>query len=150
MGILGTCAQYNWSVLKLIKVDVNINHQIIEFDILITRFWQPTVCFINVIWIVLYQKQVSRAVTSIYILHIPGDIITCPCHWYLLLAQHSWYIKQGESKYTVHVSLYLLSLISVSRFCVVVVLFSSPVLILMIIVLASWQSCRWIYTEKYG
>ena len=33
------------------------------------------------------QRQVSRAGTSNYIPHILWDVITCPCPWYLLLAQ---------------------------------------------------------------
>ena len=40
-------------------------------------------------WGVLCQKQVSRAGTSNYIPQILWDVITCPCPWYLLLAQHS-------------------------------------------------------------
>ena len=40
---------------------------------------------------VLYQKQVSRARVSDYIPQILCDVITCPCHWYLLLAQYSSY-----------------------------------------------------------
>ena len=41
-----------------------------------------------------YQKQVSKAGTSNYIPQIQWDMITCPCPWYLLLAQHSWYHVQ--------------------------------------------------------
>ena len=37
------------------------------------------------------QQQVSRAGTSKYIPVILWDVITCPCPWYLLLAQHSSY-----------------------------------------------------------
>ena len=37
----------------------------------------------------LCQKQVSRAGTSNYIPHMLWDLITCPCPWCLLLAQHS-------------------------------------------------------------
>ena len=46
-------------------------------------------------WEVLFQKQVSRAGTSNYIPRILWDVITCPCPWYLLLAQHSWNIPTG-------------------------------------------------------
>ena len=35
------------------------------------------------------QKQVSRAGTSNYFPQYPWDVITCPCPWYLFLAQHS-------------------------------------------------------------
>ena len=38
---------------------------------------------------VLCQKQVSRAGTSNYIPGILWDVITCPCPWYLLLAEYS-------------------------------------------------------------
>ena len=38
---------------------------------------------------VLYQKQVSMAGTSNYIPQILWDVITRPCHWYLLLLQYS-------------------------------------------------------------
>ena len=40
-------------------------------------------------WGVLRQKQVSRAGTSNYIPQYLWDVITCPCPWYLFLAQHS-------------------------------------------------------------
>ena len=43
----------------------------------------------NIIWGVLCQKQISRAQTSNYIPQKLWDVITCPCPWYLLLAQHS-------------------------------------------------------------
>ena len=43
----------------------------------------------NIIWGVLCQKQISRARTSNYIPQKLWDVITCPCPWYLLLAQHS-------------------------------------------------------------
>ena len=39
------------------------------------------------IWEHLCQKQVSRAGTSNYIPQYLWDVITCPCPWYLLLAQ---------------------------------------------------------------
>ena len=39
-------------------------------------------------WGVLCQKQVSRAGTINYIPQYLWDVITCPCAWYLLLAQH--------------------------------------------------------------
>ena len=35
------------------------------------------------------QKQVSRAWTSNYAPQFLWDVITSPCPWYLLLAQHS-------------------------------------------------------------
>ena len=38
-----------------------------------------------------FQKQASRAGTSNYIPQYLQDVITIPCPWYLLLAQHSWY-----------------------------------------------------------
>ena len=38
------------------------------------------------------QKQVWAARTSKYIPQILWDVITCPCPWYLLLAQRSSYI----------------------------------------------------------
>ena len=38
---------------------------------------------------VLCPKKVSRARTSNYIPQILWDVITCPCPWYMLLAQHS-------------------------------------------------------------
>ena len=41
-------------------------------------------------WDVWCQKQVSRAWTSNYIPQKLWDVITCPCPWYLLLAQQSW------------------------------------------------------------
>ena len=44
------------------------------------------------IWEVLCQKQVSRAGRSNYIPHYLWDVITCPCPWYLHLAQNSWYM----------------------------------------------------------
>ena len=50
---------------------------------------------------VLYQKQVSRAWTSNYIPQYLWDVITCPCPWYLLLAQHSSY-----TRHTVHLKKY--------------------------------------------
>ena len=40
---------------------------------------------------VLCQKQVSSAGTSNYILQYLCGVVTCPCPWYLLLAQHSSY-----------------------------------------------------------
>ena len=46
----------------------------------------------HVIWRVLCQKQGSRAGTSNYIPQFLWDVITCPCPWYLLLAQHSCYV----------------------------------------------------------
>ena len=39
--------------------------------------------------VMLYQKHVSRTGTSNYILQIQRGVITCPCLWYLLQAQHS-------------------------------------------------------------
>ena len=41
-------------------------------------------------WGVFCQKQVSRLGTSNYISQKLWDVITCPCPWYLLLAQQSW------------------------------------------------------------
>ena len=38
----------------------------------------------------LWLKQVWRARTSNYIPQHLWDVITSPCHWYLLLPQHSW------------------------------------------------------------
>ena len=52
---------------------------------------QQSVNYVYIIWEVLFQKQVSRAGTSNYIPQILWDVITCPCPWYLLLAQHSSY-----------------------------------------------------------
>ena len=43
----------------------------------------------NVIWGHVCHQQVSRAGTSSCIPHNLWDVITCPCPWYLLLAQHS-------------------------------------------------------------
>ena len=40
---------------------------------------------------VVCHKQVSRAETSNYMPQMLCDGIICPCPWYLLLAQHSWY-----------------------------------------------------------
>ena len=39
----------------------------------------------------LCQKQVSRARISNSIPQCLWDVITCPCLWFLLLAQHSWF-----------------------------------------------------------
>ena len=50
---------------------------------------------------VLCQKQVSRAGTSNYIPQKLWDVITCPCPWYLLLAQHSWVSMVMETFTTV-------------------------------------------------
>ena len=41
------------------------------------------------VWGVLYRNQVSRAGTSNYTPLLMWDVITCPCLWYLLLAQQS-------------------------------------------------------------
>ena len=49
------------------------------------------------IWGVLCQKQVSRAGTSNYIPQILWDVITCPCPWYLLPAQHSSYELRAKT-----------------------------------------------------
>ena len=38
-----------------------------------------------------FQNQASRAGTSNYIPQYLRGVITIPCTWYLLLAQHSWY-----------------------------------------------------------
>ena len=43
------------------------------------------------LWCVVCQKQASRAGTSNYIPQYLWDVITCPCAWYMLLAQHSWF-----------------------------------------------------------
>ena len=48
---------------------------------------------LDMLWGVLYQ--VSRAGTSNYILQILWGVITCPCPWYLLVAQHSPYVCQA-------------------------------------------------------
>ena len=53
-----------------------------------------------------YQKQVSRTGTSNYILQILWDAITCPCHWYLLLAQQSL-IVSGTKKIHSHIDLHI-------------------------------------------
>ena len=45
--------------------------------------------------VMLCQKQVSRTWTSNYILLIQLGVITCPCLWYLLQAQHSSNILQN-------------------------------------------------------
>ena len=45
-----------------------------------------------------HQKQISRAGTSNY-MYLPQylwDVITGPCPWYMLLAQHSWIILLHE------------------------------------------------------
>ena len=42
-------------------------------------------------WGMLCQKQVSRARTNNYSPQYLWYVITCPCPWYLLLAQHSSY-----------------------------------------------------------
>ena len=39
---------------------------------------------------VLCQKLISKAGTRNYIPQDLWDVITCPCLWYLLLAQHFW------------------------------------------------------------
>ena len=44
---------------------------------------------------VLCQKQVSRTGTCNYITQYMWDVITCPCPWYLFLAQHSSYNSPG-------------------------------------------------------
>ena len=41
------------------------------------------------IWGVLWLKHVARAETSNYMQQCLWDVITCPCPWYLFLAQHS-------------------------------------------------------------
>ena len=64
-------------VLQLKNNITQSNHQ---------KSWHPH------IWGVLCQKLVSRAGTSNYIPHFLWDVITCPCPWYLLLAQHPWFI----------------------------------------------------------
>ena len=43
------------------------------------------------IWGVLCQKQLSRARTINYIPQYKWDVITHPCSWPLLLAQHFWF-----------------------------------------------------------
>ena len=43
-------------------------------------------------YVCLWQKQVSRGGASNYISQILWDVITCPCPWYLLLAQHTSYM----------------------------------------------------------
>ena len=43
------------------------------------------------IWGLLCQKRISRAGTSNYTPQHLWGVITCPCPWYLLLAQHSTY-----------------------------------------------------------
>ena len=52
------------------------------------RFWLNQIEYC-VIWI---AKKCSRAGASNYIPHILLDVITCPCHWYLPLVQHSSYM----------------------------------------------------------
>ena len=49
-------------------------------------------CRYNEYMRLLCQKQVSRVGTSNYIPQYLWDVITCPCPWYLLLAQHSPYM----------------------------------------------------------
>ena len=44
-----------------------------------------------------HEQQVTRAGTSNYIPQYLWDVITCPCPWYLLLAQHSWCV--GTTKH---------------------------------------------------
>ena len=52
----------------------------------------PQICGICYIWGLLCQEQVSRAWTCNYIPQYLWDVIIYPCPWYLLLAQHFWYI----------------------------------------------------------
>ena len=54
-------------------------------------------------WSVLCEKQVSSAGTCNYIPQYLWDIITFPCPWYLLLAQHSSY----DSLCAEYISIYL-------------------------------------------
>ena len=52
----------------------------------------------KMLWGLVCQMQVSRAGTSNYITQYLWDVITCPCPWYLHLAQHSWYtLKRVDS-----------------------------------------------------
>ena len=41
------------------------------------------------VW-VFCQKQVSRAGTNNYTSQYLRKVMTCSCHWYLLLAEHAW------------------------------------------------------------
>ena len=52
------------------------------------RFWLNQIEYC-VIWI---AERCSRAGASNYIPHMLLGVITCPCHWYLLLVQHSSYM----------------------------------------------------------
>ena len=63
------------------------------FEMPLCPLWRR---FNDSIWVVLSQKQVSRAGTSNYIPQYLWDVITCPCPWYLLLAQHSSYIQTAK------------------------------------------------------
>ena len=98
---LSTRRWWTWPCRKIQmeydRQDINAHAQYI---------WSPnpvvSMGFLNIIvrprnyihnWgVLLYQKQVSKAGTSNYILQHLRDVITCPCPWYmyLLLAQHSW------------------------------------------------------------
>ena len=55
-----------------------------------------------IIWGVLCQKQVSKTGTSNYITQYLWDVITCPCPWYLFLAQYNNQCTQNhEISFTV-------------------------------------------------
>ena len=106
--LVSTC--FDWILLKVLP----LLWWILKFcKIRMARIWKlEAICIshwlfdmsvtVKYIWGVLCQKQVPRAGTSNYIPQILWDVITCPCPWYLLLAQHSTYETQTLS------SLYLL------------------------------------------
>ena len=58
--------------------------------IYVEKYCQPPV---NKRWGNVCQKQTSRAITRDYIPQIQWDVVTCPCHWYLLLAHKSSHVK---------------------------------------------------------
>ena len=82
-----------WLVFVQYNMDLSNNPKVsltIDVSTCAAVHWRSSVtnCSVNV----RRQKQVSSAGTSNYIPQILWDVITCSCPWYLLLAQHSWYI----------------------------------------------------------
>ena len=69
------------------KEECNINTQRLTFHDITTSMKWGASC----------QKQVSRAGTSDYIPQYLWDVITCPCPWHLLQAQHSSNIKTTQN-----------------------------------------------------
>ena len=98
---LGTKNFYWCSLHSTFLYILPFHHNVVPFYVYMRMVQLNAKCLVqmkavcwthHITWGVLCQEPVSRTGTSNYIRQILWDVITCPCPWYLLLAQHPSYV----------------------------------------------------------